>query len=384
MYAEERPIYKKRSLATFKTRDKIFRVFAFSRFRVFAFSLLAIFCSFNTGCGRIWGGITFNSQNPTTLVTKIITGGGFTTYNGTSEISVAKLNTNESLDGTFNPTGTGLNNNVSALAIDSSGKIIVGGEFTSYNGTSEPYVARVNTDGSLDATFNPTGTGLSFWVLALTIDSSGKIIVGGFFTTYNATSEPYVARLNTDGSLDATFNPTGTGLNFTVNALAIDSSGKIIVGGSFTSYNGTTERMVARLNTNGSLDATFNPTGTGLNNNVYAIAIDSSGKIVVGGAFTSYNGTSEPYIARLNTDGSLDATFNPTGTGLNGAQVNVVVIDSSGKIIVGGNFTSYNGTSEPRIARLNTDGSLDATFSPTGTGLTGGQVLSISLLNILQ
>jgi hypothetical protein len=101
-----------------------------------------------------------------------------------------------------------------------------------------------------------------------------------------------VARLNTDGSLDGTFNPVGTGSNGSLQVLTIDASGKIIVGGAFTSYNGTTEPHVARL---------------------------SSSKILVGGTFASYNGTPAIYIARLNPGGSLDNTFAPVGTGLSNA-----------------------------------------------------------------
>jgi uncharacterized delta-60 repeat protein len=219
-------------------------------------------------------------------------------------------------------------------------------------------------------------------VFGLAIDSSGKIVVGGQFTSYNGTSERYIARLNTDGSLDTTFAPVGTGLNADVGVLKIDSSGKIIIGGGFISYNGTSRNYVARINTDGSLDATFNP-GTGFNGVVNYVNTDASGKILVGGQFTSFNGTGTPYIARLNTDGSLDTTFASTGTGFN-TQVSVIQVDAyTGKIYVGGYFTSYNGTSTPYLARLNSDGSLDTTFSPVGTGLNS-PVFTVLLTYILS
>jgi uncharacterized delta-60 repeat protein len=352
---------------------------------VFCFMTRLLFLAgifFIASCGFFRGTITrFGKPTSATAntITKFIVGGSFTSYNGTPEFSIARINSDGSLDTTFAPTGTGLSAQVNALSIDSSGKIIVGGAFTSYNGTNEFRIARINNNGSLDTTFSPTGTGLNGTVNALTIDSSGKIIVGGAFANYNGTSEPRIARLNTDGSLDATFAPTGTGLGFTVRAVAIDSSGKIIVGGAFGDYNGTNEFYVARLNTDGSLDGTFNPVGTGLSGGttVNALAIDASGKIVVGGQFNDYNGTNEFNVARLNTNGSLDATFAPTGTGLN-SDVKTLIIDSSGKIIVGGNATSYNGTSEPYIARLNTDGSLDTSFGPTGSGFDS-TVLGLAL-----
>ncbi len=287
---------------------------------------------------------------PCGTVEQIYVGGNFTSYNGTSEPYIARLNADGSLDTSFAPVGTGFSNAVDALAFDSSGRLYAGGCFFDYNGTLIGTTTRLNPNGSWDPTFLLTGGGFNNCSAGLAITSSGKIMVDDGFQTYNGTTVSYAARLNSDGTLDTTFLPTGTGLSNPANSLAIDSSGKIVVGGTFTNYNGTNEYHVARLNTDGSLDATFTPTGTGLNNTVEAVAFDSSGKIVVGGTFTSYNGTNEYYVARLNTNGSLDAAFNPVGTGLNGA-VQTLAIDSSGKIVVGGLFTSYNGTNEYYIGK---------------------------------
>jgi len=385
------------------------------------------------------------TPTPTPFISNIYVGGSFTNYSGTPEVSVARLNSDGSLDNTFKPTGSGLNGPVYAIAVDSSGKVIVGGGFSSYNGAAANQIARLNPDGSLDATFNTTGSGFNgLWanqgIFALAIDSSGKIVVGGRFTNYNGTSEKHVARLNSDGSLDATFNPTGSGLDNNVHALAIDSLGRIVVVGCFLTYNGISMPYVARLNSDGSLDPTFVQTGSGWGNGVgalngYAVAIESTGKILVGGDISNgYNGISEPFVARLNTDGSLDNTFNPMGSGLdnnvqalgidslgrsvvsgyfgkyngtptfkvaklnNGALdgtfaemgaglgaapltfVHSLAIDSTDKVLIGGNFTSYNGVSAPYVARLNSDGSLDNTFNPVGAGLdnTVLRVITIS------
>src|SRR5690606_21892439 len=110
----------------------------------------------------------------------------------------------------------------------------------------------------------------------------------------------------------------------------------------FNSFNGTARSRIARLNTDGSLDTTFN-IGSGFNYRVYSIVTQTDGKIIVGGEFTSFNGTPRNYIARLNTDGSLDTTFN-VGTGFN-LSVNSISPQTDGKIIVGGWFSSFNGTS---------------------------------------
>ena len=297
---------------------------------------------------------------------KIIIGGTFTSYNGTGLGSIARLNVNGSLDSLFNQ-GTGASDWVYTTAIQSDGKIVIGGWFEYYNGSSRNSIARLNTDGSLDTTFNP-GTGTNHYVRSMVIQSDGKIIIGGNFSSFNGMAINRIARLNSDGSLDVTFNP-GTGANDVVWTISQQSNGKIIIGGWFTNYNGTTINRLARLNEDGSLDTSF-ATGTGSNHTVSATAIQSDGKIIIGGEFTNYNGEAFNRIARLNANGSPDTSFNP-GTGIEDySQVYTTAIQSDGKIIIGGNFISYNGTARSRIVRLNSDGSLDVSFDP-GTGAHG-------------
>jgi uncharacterized delta-60 repeat protein len=308
---------------------------------------------------------------------KVIIGGQFSTYNGTSRGRIARLNSDGSLDTTFLNTGVGANSTVYAIAMQSDGKVIIGGGFTIYNGIARGRIARLNSDGSLDTTFLNTGVGANGIVRAIAIQSDGKIVIGGQFTAYNGTSRGYVARLNSDGSLDTTFLNTGAGANNNVHAIAMQSDGKVIIGGQFTTYNGTTRRYVARLDIDGSVDTTFLNTGTGANNYIYAVAIQSDGKVIIGGIFTTYNGTSRGRIARLNSDGSLDTIFLNTGVGAS-STVFAIAIQSDGKVIIGGQFTTYNGTSRGRIARLNSDGSLDTTFLNTGAG-AGSIVYSIAI-----
>ncbi|MEO7312405.1 MAG: delta-60 repeat domain-containing protein [Chitinophagaceae bacterium] len=288
---------------------------------------------------------------------KIIIAGAFNTYNGTARNYITRLNTDGSLDASFNP-GTGPNSTIQTAAIQTDGKIIIAGLFQSFNGTARNNIARLNADGSLDATFNP-GTGSNSTIYSIAIQTDGKMVIGGAFTAYNGTGRNNIARLNTDGSLDAVFNP-GTGAGAFVYSIVIQSDEKIVIGGAFTFFNSTARSRIARLNTDGSVDASFNP-GTGANNIIYATSIQSDGKIIAGGQFTTFNGSARNSIVRLNTDGSLDAGFNP-GTGANNT-IRTTAIQSDGKIIVGGLFTFYNGTVTNRIARLNTDGSLDAGFN---------------------
>jgi uncharacterized delta-60 repeat protein len=185
-------------------------------------------------------------------------------------------------DATFNP-GSGANSIVGTTTIQDDGKILIGGFFTTYNGATANYIARLNNNGTIDPAFN-LGTGANNAVFATPIQDDGKIIIAGSFTTYNGIPRNYIARLNSDGLLDTTFNP-GTGASSGIRSACILSSGKIIIGGGFTTYNGTTANRIARLNTNGTIDSTF-ITGTGANNTILTTAIQSDGKIIIGGDFT--------------------------------------------------------------------------------------------------
>jgi uncharacterized delta-60 repeat protein len=323
--------------------------------------------SFNIGTG-------FNDAVFKTAIQadgKIIASGYFTTFNGLTHNRLVRLNSDGSLDNTFN-IGTGFNGGALTISIQADGKIIVGGEFTTYNGNVANRLVRLNTDGTIDNTFN-IGTGFDNFIYSTNIQTDGKIIVGGAFALFNGSLLPKIVRLNIDGSLDNSFNPNSS-FNGNIYATAIQSDGKIIAGGNFSTFNGSNVGSIARLNTDGSLDASFN-TGTGYNSEVWTISIQSDGKIIVGGYFTSFNGTAKNRISRLNTDGSIDATFN-IGTGF-GAEVFTSKVQTDGKIIVGGFFNSFNGTSRNRLVRLNTDGSLDASFN-IGSGF-GNDVLTTAI-----
>ena len=265
---------------------------------------------------------------------------------------------------------------------------MIGGSFTSYNGTSRNRIARLNTDGNLDSSFNPgTGvTGTNVGISSITLQSDGKILIVGSFTAYNGTPKNRLARLNTDGSIETSFNPV-TGANSNVSSIALQLDGKIIIGGSFTAYNGTDRNSIARLNTDGSLDTNFNPRigiGGSLGGNssfLYSIALQSDGKILIGGGFSTYSAITRNGIARLNIDGSLDNSFNP-GIGAND-YVSSIALQSDGKILMGGSFTTYNGTPRNRIARLNANGSLDNSFNP-GTGVAGANFSKVYSIVLQQ
>jgi len=309
--------------------------------------------SFNTEIGANNNLLDFDVQGDG----KVLIAGSFTTYNSTARNRIARLNADGSLDTTFN-IGTGFGSQVESLKLQADGKVIAAGGFTTYNSTARNRIARLNADGSLDTTFN-IGTGANLTINTIAIQPDGKVLIGGFFTTYNSTARNRIARLNADGSLDTTFN-IGTGANGSVFDVSIQTDGKVLIAGDFSTYNGVSANRIARLNANGSLDTTFN-IGTGANNSVFDVSIQTDGKVLIAGSFTTYNGVSANRIARLNANGSLDTTFN-IGTGANGSVIDVS-IQTDGKVLIAGSFTTYNGVSANRIARLNADGSLDTTFN---------------------
>ncbi|MCC6937972.1 MAG: T9SS type A sorting domain-containing protein [Flavobacteriales bacterium] len=289
---------------------------------------------------------------------KVIIGGAFITYNGTTANHVARLNLDGSLDGTFAPI-SGADQQLNSVALTSTGQAVIGGTFITYDGTSRKRIARLNADGTLDTGFDP-GTGFNGMVTNVAVQSDDKVIAVGDFTSFNGTGRVRIARLNTDGTLDTSFDP-GTGANFLVATVAIQSDGKVLIGGYFNDINGTTAVALARLNSDGSLDTGYNSGGSGLNNSVNVISLQPDGKALVGGLFSTYNGTGRNRVLRTNTDGSLDTGFDP-GTGFNG-QVLAFAQQSDGAIIIGGDFTTLNGNTHNRHCRVTSTGATDATWT---------------------
>ncbi len=319
---------------------------------------------FDPGSGFEGGAVQFITSQADG---KILVGGGFTSYNGTAINRMARLNPDGSLDTSFDP-GSGIDDGlVQFIAPQAGGKILIGGRFTSYNGTARNRIARLNADGSLDTSFDPgTGFGGSTFtfVRSIVLQADGKVLVGGGFSSYNDTVRHGIVRLNTDGSLDASFD-SGSGFNSSVQCLSLQPDGKILVGGFFTNYNGTEQNRIVRLNTDGSLDPNFN-SGSGFNNTPLSFALSADGKILVGGSFVSYDGITRMGVARLDPNGHLDSGFDP-GSGSGGSRVEAIALQADGKLLVGGLFNIFNGVARNRIARLNADGSLGAGFE-AGTG----------------
>lgn len=271
---------------------------------------------------------------------------------------ILRLQSDGEFDSSFDVGIGGPSRNGSNLHIQSDNKILTAG--TSFNNTSSRDLIRLTTSGTLDSTF-ANDTIIANLIHKITTDSNNKILIGGDFTTVLSTTANRIARLNSSGStLDASFN-TGTGFNGIVREIIIDNSGNIIAGGDFTSYNGTSINRLARITSTGSLDTSFN-IGSGFNNSVQTIDIDDNNKILVGGSFTSFNGNTRNRIIRINSDGSDDTTNFNNGTGFNGTVYKIK--HQNDKILVGSESSSYNGTTELNyLIRLTSSGTIDNSFN---------------------
>lgn len=297
---------------------------------------------------------------------KLIVGGNFTSFNGIAANMIVRLNSNGSVDTDF-LIGTGFHSStssswnlgsVNAITQQSDGKIFVGGYFDDCNGVPVNNLVRLNANGVLDLTFDP-GTGPDGSVNCMAVQTDGRLVIGGRFFSYNSDegfTHAFLARIASNGSLDTLFSNTiNIGpLNVSyVSTITIQQDGKLIVGGNFDNFNVSNAKRIVRLNTDGTLDPAFivNAISPLIYFNVRATTVQSDGKIIVGGTASEWSSDTINRIVRLDTDGSVDATFT-TGSGVNLGDVYALAIQNDGKLLIGGDFNAYNGTTRDGIARL--------------------------------
>jgi uncharacterized delta-60 repeat protein len=271
----------------------------------------------------------------------------------------------------MNNTPTKTNGAVNCITVDpATGKIYIGGAFTTWSSVGRNRIARLNSDGTLDTSFNP-GDGFNGAVNVIILDSTGKLYVGGAFTTYDSVAANRIIKLNTDGTKDTSFD-NSTGFNGAVNEITLDSTGKLYVGGAFTSYKGVTNNRIIKLNTDGTKDTTFvNTTGFDTSQ-VSTIAVDTNDDIWVGGGFTNWKGTANNarFIVKLTKTGDRDANFNQgantTAGGFN-FQVNAIYYKSStNTVVVGGSFTTWKNVANVTLTELSATGdAIISSASPT-------------------
>ena len=314
--------------------------------------------------------------------------------------------------------GIRANNIVSLVDTQSDGKIIIVGYFTAYNNITCLNINRLNTDLTYDTNSGFVVTGptpamfipLDMEVIKTPGADYNKILLVGSFTGFSSgTSGNGIVRLNTNGSIDTSFNAAYTGINKGASGLNSQIrtifvfptghplAGKILIGGMFKAYNNNPANKLALLNADGSfVTGTFNTNintiintipmqaAPGFTSSPQTIGVQSDGKIIIGGYFNWYNGLNKLHIIRLNVDGSHDNTFNSNYTGVNpgvlaspalknGPYINKLVVQPDDKIIIAGLFTHYNNNSSNNIARLNANGTYDPTFV-VGTGFNNNVI----------
>ena len=288
----------------------------------------------------------------------VLFGGWFRGVNGAARRGIARLNADGSLDTGFQAGLSSPDDSISAIAQQGDGKVIIGGRFNDVGGKSRTNLARLNTDGMLDSSFQNVIFEPAFPgnISTVSVQSDGKVLIGGWFTKVNGVARTGVARLNQDGSLDESFQNGASGASAAVGSIATQKDGKVLIGGEFVvMVNGIYRFGLARLNADGSLDTAF-ASGLPVGGKVFSMAIQNDGKVIIGGNFNRVNGVTRNFIARLNADGSLETNFQNGLSGANGA-IRSVVVQSDGKVLMGGIFTSVNDVPAAYLVRIwgNTD-----------------------------
>lgn len=303
---------------------------------------------------------------------KVLIGGYFTAVNGIARNGFARLNPDGTLDSSFGSGVFQANYTViRSIAVQADDKILVGGHFSTNFGSSHQRIVRLTANGTPDDGFRAgiDGDSPDFGVHAVAVQRDGKILIGGYFQRVNGVQRLHLARLHADGTLDTGFLNGLSGPSagdHGVGSIAVQSDGKILVGGDFNAFNGESKSHLARLNPDGTLESGFfthhlasrrGPFG------MHAITVQRDGRILIGGGFLNIDDDSvyRPGIARVNADGTLDAGFGNPLSDRSVSEVYSIVVQNDGKILIGGSFPGS-------LVRLNADGTLDGSFL---NGLSG-------------
>lgn len=305
-----------------------------------------------------------------------LVGGTFTGYTdsvGLNDIDgVILLNSaNGEVNNAFSPP-TGFSGATGIYTVNEivTGEYLIGGAFEEYSGTTVHDLVNVNADGTFVGGWSnwTANTPVTSGIYGAISGGTNKyFIFGNYQTLNNDANQKRVSLVNTNGSFDGTFDTTPSSFNNVVwDAIALSGGSSFLVVGSFTSYNGTTVNRIAVINSDGSLNVTeTNKFGTGFNSTVYSIELTSTNQYLICGAFTAYQGTTKNKIVLIDTDGTIDPTFN-IGTGFDNTVFDAIET-SDNKYLVAGDFTTYNGSLRNRALKLETTGVIDSTFN-IGTG----------------
>ena len=309
--------------------------------------------------------------------------GNFATYsyNNTSATNIIRLNSDLTVDATFN-YGSGFDSNLyayqSIISQSGTSKIYATGNGTLYSGSAFKGIIRLNSNGTIDSTFN-VGSGLTGGPsqgLGMAESTSGDITVVGSFTAYSGSSSPRIVRIQSNGTKNTSFNP-GVGFSgggVSPISILVNSDNGIITTGYFTSYSGSSFNGIVKTTSTGTISSSFDP-GTGFNIGPAGNPYRTNGLLRVGtetsfytyGYSTEYSGSTINYIAKITETGSLDPSFN-SGTGFDGPIAFGKVIWGNKLVLAGDDyytsgFSSYDGNPTSNLIVLNSDGSPYLTFN---------------------
>jgi uncharacterized delta-60 repeat protein len=304
---------------------------------------------------------------------KILIAGNFATVGGITQSRLARLNADGTRQVAPDFVDRTINDNIFAIGLQADGKILITGRFTGVHDGANVFqarqkLARLNADGSLDATFTTPLSGDGY---AIAVLPSGKMWIGGDFGLVSVSATGVLTP-----STHAVRSGTSPGK---VRAMAVQPDGKIVISGQFSHVGSTARRNIARLNADGTVDTTFKAdtdnnvdtdgTGPKVSTSVFAVAVQPDGKVLVGGYFVRINGVSRSYLARLTSTGSVDTTFV--------AQVNsgvmAIALDSAAEIIIGGEFSNVNGFARYKLAKMDPLGRVYTNFSQFATAASSMQ-----------
>lgn len=328
---------------------------------------------------------------------KVVVVGGFTSFNGVAVPGIVRLNSDGSVDTAFKAAvGTGATGaGIGTVALQPDGKVIIGGTFNTWNGTSAGRITRLNADGTLDTTFNSNiGAGISGGVgssagampMDFEIQPDGKIVVVGDFTQFQSSMQEFILRLNSDGSGDAAFNTNVASIvDIYMYDVAIQSTGHLVVTGGNIGAGGITNAGIVRFTSAGILDGAFSTAvGTGAaavaGGFTSTAAVLSDNSIIVGGKFAQFGSSTAGALAKLSASGTIDTSFGTSLTiGLAGnmalspyQSLNQILLQSDNSLLLGGCFLTISGVSSPGIARTTIGGQVDSTFgTKLGSGFNG-------------
>ena len=271
--------------------------------------------------------------------------------------TVVRYGSDGTADARFKPpviTGTSLPI-VQGMVLDAEGRILIGGAFTAIDGVSRGNIARLNRDGSRDDSFSVDGANGP--VSAIEMQNDDRIVVGGKFSRFNGLNVTNIVRLFPDGSIDPTFRAT---VNQSVSSLLLTPSSELYVGGEISAVNSRTRTSIAKYSlVNEDFLESFSPRILS-QSSVSPMSLFQDHRIVIAGDFSFVDGLPRGGVAVLTEDGHVDGTFD-SSIGTDGL-VRSLAVTREGKIVIGGDFDSYQGHITHKVARINLDGSPDTSF----------------------